>query len=85
MEAKTISERIMVEHKEIQKSINKEAKTRLKRVRVTATFPYNLRQKCQKDLNILAGLTEVSQTPGIFDKSKDIVFRTLGYCVGEAL
>ena len=49
------------------------------------SMSYNLNEKCQKDLNLLGNLTEISEKPEIFDKCKNIVFKTLGYCVGENL
>lgn len=85
MKAKIYVANVILEHKRIQAKINIQAKTRMKRVRVINTFPYNLNEKCQKDLGILADYTERSKTPEYFDHAKDIVFKTLGYCVGENL
>ena len=39
----------------------------------------------QGHINELAGYSENSNTPEIYDKGKDCVYKTIGYCVNEDL
>lgn len=85
MEAKTFIRNLIFSHRKIQAKINKAAKTKKQKIMFIKSLPYNLNEKCQYDLDILANYTERSKIPEYFDNAKNIVFKTLGYCVGENL
>ena len=85
MKKKVALSKILNEHRRVQEFINKKARTKKGRMSFVESLSYDLNEKCQSDLDLLAELTMRSETPGVYDKYKNIVFKTLGYCVGETL